>query len=454
MASVTEHFDVADADLHGVNGWNVSFDSTGGATLGVETLARAAVNANATTSANAFQLGTDKVPTGIDQEVAAYVTSTQQAASGQVVGIGTAGQYHATFASRLRGIRLLLEYKSNGERELRIESDLTGTNAVIGDALTLVAQGGIAQGGFHGGLNKAGAVSVPQWLRLRVTEATGGLLVRGYANSYDDDMPTIERLILVDWIDRSPDEFGYWTFEFGATTARTLAVAEFFGTDYTADRKTVEERNDFPLLRDLIDQVLIEVDGGTNSSRDRAAVKVAIWHALDSIASLAGNRAWWLTVTEDLELTEAVDSTADTFGLVVLPAKCKRLLKLSLNTVDVTWKSEGRYQGRELIRLDQAAGSTFLATYIANYARPDAEDAMVPIPREYGELVVVGAARRLAERDPENRDYVRALMARHKELEALLTRDLAANFNQERKVIRPRSVTGLRPPRTVGEWPS
>lgn len=445
MVSFSDSFARTDQDLHANNGWQVATDPGGGASDSIELFSSYATNSSTLGAGTAFQQ--DTVPTQVDQSVAAWVTALAEDAA-SIIKIGVGGKYDATYASRTERIWLQIEWLAAGERVVRLKWNEGASTKTLA-SLTMVADGSDVQTGYAGKMLDDGALGTLQHVRLIVTAVDAGLLVRGYVNQPDDQSPTIQGVIRSDWIDLTPDSdvgvYGAWWFAVAQHgTARSLLITDFEAQDYTVtERQSTVQRSDAPTRAEIERRVRQLIEGSLRTSLDEQVLHDLVNDAIAEVDTALGEMAYYARRTAVLTLTP------DSEGLVTLPAYIRSLIYLerSADLGEALWEEFGQdTDGSLILRMPRNHGGgsgSYRAKYWVRGLRLEKDDDQTAIPREHVELIVLGVARRIAERDRE--PFLHQVWTqRYGERLLGLRQDMARRANAEKHRIKPRQTSWRR----------
>lgn len=449
MVKFVDHFDRANADIaSGANGWNArnSADTLTGL---VEIFNEYATNTGTTDCVIAQTNTAGNVPTTDAQEVRGSVTSTAQGTNQRIdLGLGMNGDPKTDAWATLEfGIAVRLEYLASGERKLSILEQMgTATSATTLASLTMVASGGVEQTGYLGHLLDRGALGVPQEIRLVVNPRPEGLRVRAYVNSEDDDAPTLQAVARSNWTaPANALAFGYQYARFmGAQGAKTLALLEFVGRDWSHDsRADLGERSnddarfsDWPTLGEVRRRVAIKLERSLNTSIAADILNLEIGYAYDEILNTVGDQAWFRRRIETVTLT------TDNDGYATMPAYVERVLDLerSGRLGKLPWAfSHLNESGRVVVRIGTtfaSSSTSVLMTYVARPTRASRDDDKIAFPDNHIELLVTGAVLRLAEND-RSPQFTGTQQARFNRLMGDLMRDMGRQGDLARAVFTP-----------------
>lgn len=451
MVQFTETFEYANGDLDGVSAgaWDI-VDSANQAD-GIAVLQNAATN-KGTDAAVAFY-GTAAATESTD--VLAYVAAFEEG-TGSTLDVGLAGAHAATYAAVIRGIYARLHFQVDGVRTLsirrRLKNDASDTELASVD---LVLSGGIEAPGYEGRLVVQGGTDLGelQALRLTLTATAYGMLARAYVNQSDLARPTLEQPVASDFVQPDGSTNGAWWFGFGAATAANkLQIAAIAGADFEADADTVpqEIRDDQVTLAELRKRVRNLYDKGQNSATGDERIDYALNDSIEQALNTIGDVAWFMRRQEDVDLEpDAVT------GEVTMPVKMERVVGLRVAATGCPARFEFRRlttDGALVLHLPGRLSQEYAVDYVIRHRSLTDEHQVCPIPRRHSEMIVVGAALRLAEVD-RNKEFHRNQLGRYGELERLFLQDNARHSNQTRTLAQPR-LRSLHPGRVLrrGRW--
>lgn len=442
MASFTDTFTYDNGDLVLAAGtaWK-TIDTNNGLADGIEVWQNYATNDEASNVCRAVYQTT--VPTGVDQEVAAWITSAEEESTTTMgcyvdVGLG-ALKTPANIATDPLGIYARLRWDDDGSRVLSIRHFLRNGSDTEAASATLVLSGGVEASGYEGVLTDTGEAGTLQQLRLIVTAESSGLRCRAFVNENDDDRPTLECLLASDFVNptATSTDYGAWWFGFGdASAARKLAVAQIYGADYDQDTDSLEQelREDQVTLAELRQRVRTRYEKSANTSLSDDMIDFHIRDEVEQILNRLGDVAHFAVREETLDL--APDSLCE----VTLYARMKRVIGLrDASTGANQWFTFKRLgtDGAPVIMIEGGQSKSYKVRYLMRHRQMMHPQDVCPIPREHTEVLVVGACLRLAEQD-RNANMQQTFLARHEMLYREMIRDMNRHGDQMRTRMDPR----------------
>lgn len=438
MAEFTDDFSGAadGTDLNGTNGWAVVDSAGAAAAAALEHHSGQVTNALAADAYMAHQ-GTT-VPTGAPQQARAVVLCTSEAANSTIdVGVMQRGTTSGM------GIFARLEYRSSGDRYLSLWERLESAENQLAEIQ--VADGGYTANGIVGKGQWLEGETIDeeraQDLRVLVTSADQGFLIRGYLNQPDDDLPTLAVHHRFDLVDNGGGiDYGEWWFRFGDNgEAETFYIGWFFAEDYAlATRLAGVVQDNTVELGTVIDRVKRIHTGAVNDHNlDETRVVEAIADALIELQNEAGDQAWFLKRNE--ELTPSWDAS----GFYDAPAYMKRILEWRLpnsRCVDRVIQFYGLAPSTGQLRFSLSARSTqggpYMVLYLVRQLRPQNRWDPLYFPVEHIEALVWGAILRLAQEDGSG-PWLQTAIANYDRLSKQFRADLARHSDQNRVRYQP-----------------
>lgn len=385
----------------------------------------------------------DTVPTSASQEVEGFVVSGTQG-SGIYVDLGVMGEPATAWSGQPTGVWVRMSWLDNGARRLSILRQLPGDAAeATVRTLDLVTAGSIPLDGYEGVMARAGALGERQWLRLIVTSVSGGLLARAYLNQDDDDRPTLTATIdrdLVTPVVAVTAIYGAWWFGFGDGSAASgdVALLGIAGGDYDVadDHEPQRIREDQPTLSVARERVRRHYEASTNTALLDPVLNDAITDTVEDLINLCGDACWFL-VRE-----EAVALAPDTNGIVTLLPKMRRIHEIRHPTFEQKVRYRYMYdtdEGAPVVMLPTTLSATYNIRYTLRHAQIVDDTDRLPIPREYLEMVTIGACQKLARRDRKG-PLAAEFSAEYQRLVATMQRDQARKTNMSRSGFVPARI--------------
>ena len=227
--------------------------------------------------------------------------------------------------------------------------------------------------------------------------------VAGTAWSYEDEVNAAMAAIADDYSSVSiVDTVGYTleTDKVHIYGSSQVQLGKDFFTAWveadTAESDATREQSDLLTLSDIRTKVKRRYERTvTSNSSTNTQIDGFINDALREFFNTVGDNAWFLRRMEQLTLNTSYPGTID------MPRKVKRLItieSLICPGQPVVWKGIGYTdQGRLRIALHDYSESSYLAHYIVLPEDLEQDGDLCLVPRDYVELIVVLACKRLAE---------------------------------------------------------
>lgn len=382
------------------------------------------------------------LPTDVPQECDAAITSSGQGTN-YYIDVGVMGKAGTSGLSSLPlGLWGRMSWLANGARRVSLMRFLPSDSAqsTVAD-VDLVLAGSVVAEGYENRLQQDGALSVPQRMRIVVTQETPyGLRARVFVNSDDDDRPVIDRKIDHDFVGTgdSNQTYGHWWVGFGPSTNTNLAILGVLGSDYTTDdgKEEQDQRQDQPTLGEVRDLVRRRYTMSTRESLDQVDVDTAILDTIRDLRAKIGDNAWFLSRTDDVSLT--INGTT---LLSTMPSYMDRVLEIreASTGIPVWWQlSHTTSSGAQVLRINSTSQS-FTCSWQMRWTEPVDDSDIIPIPRLYREAVVTGAVMRLAEAAGRQDVFARSGTMYANAIQNM-QRDQARYSNQKRPRMRPATL--------------
>lgn len=444
MVTFLDDFDRANADLNGSNGWAVIGETDGQAGV-LEIVNRYVATSLAGVGGYAAQEVSANAPTGTDQEVSAFVTSSEEG-SDIYARIGVGGETipgSQEWDDRGRMAFVELAYEASGARTLRIKHRVGSESAETTLAtLTMVASGTVVQSGYYGQLIDDGALNALQHIRFVVTAQGYGLKLAAYVNNDDDDHPTLEAQLRSDYDVGTgfTETYGYFWLELKSTTSGAVVLTQFAGQDYTLPGGSVQValRADWPTVEEVIGRIKRRYGNSVDVNLDDFTLTEMIADVWEQVALELGDQAWFLIAQDTFTLT------TDTDGYTTLPAKVERPLYIERvgdkrpQTFTFSYFDSA---GQAVIRmnLSQETNTTsYYIRYMQRAVRPQFPTDQIPIPDKHTMVIVYGVVRELAGEQERSPALEQTFERRYMERMLAMKKEQSRYNRQTRTRLRPR----------------
>ena len=434
MASFSTKFNVADQGIEDGAAWT-ALDSTGVTDDAVTIVKNRAGCPQNARSAVAWYDTTK--PATADQECGAMISASVQGSSAYV-DVGVLGKAVSSSLSTAKlGLWARFSWLANGARRIAIHRFMPDDSAssTVAQA-NLVLAGGVESDAFVGVLDQAGALNVPQLLRVVAVANNTGYRVRVFLNNSGDERPVLEAQVDGDFTGTSDatQPYGKWWIGFGpnGSASHGTTVAYVYGLDYSSatDHARQELRPDQVSLGVLRAMVKTRYGRGMPTSLSDEVIDDALRNAMDGVISELGLSASFLWREEALSL-----SPNTTTGRVTLQANMREIIAIEDSSGCPARWSLLAYDtnGAPIILLNSTAG-TYKVRYLLRHSLPTTPGDTCPVPREHVEAVVLGACYRIAFGEPRM-DLGQALHAEYRMAFDRLVMAMARQVNATRPVL-------------------